>query len=120
MKQVVFSLSNFSGRKAQVCEAYQLGKQHRLPLPNEQNRSHNKLDLIHLDVWGPAQNVSLGGSRYFFSFVDNYNQHILIYLIEKKSEVFDCFRNLKILVGRETERNIKYLWLDDGKEFFSN
>ena len=50
-KQVVFGLPKFSGRKAQVCEACQLGKQHRLPFPNEYNRSRNKLDLLHLDVW---------------------------------------------------------------------
>ena len=52
-KQVVFGLPKFSGRKAQICEAYQLGKQHR---------SRNKLDFIHSDVWGPTLNVSLGGS----------------------------------------------------------
>ena len=49
-KQVVFRLPKFSGRKAQICEAFQLGKQHRLPFPNERNRSQNKLDLIHSDV----------------------------------------------------------------------
>ena len=59
-KQVVFGLPKFNGQKAQICEACQLRKQHRLPLPNEPNPSRNKLDLIHLDVWGPTQNVSLG------------------------------------------------------------
>ena len=28
LKQVVFGLPKFSGRKAQICEAFQLGKQH--------------------------------------------------------------------------------------------
>mgnify|MGYP006889265512 CR=1 FL=1 len=54
-------IHSYSTRKAQICEACQLGKQHRIPFPNERNRSRNKLDLIHSDVWGPAQNVSLGG-----------------------------------------------------------
>ena len=40
----------------QVCEAYQLGKQHWLPFANEHNRSHNKPDMIHLDVRGLTQN----------------------------------------------------------------
>ena len=34
-KQVVFGLPKFSLRKAQVCEACKLGKQHRLPFPDE-------------------------------------------------------------------------------------
>ena len=33
-KQLVFGLPKFSGRKAQICEACQLGKPHRLPFPN--------------------------------------------------------------------------------------
>ena len=39
--------------------------------------------------------MCLGGSRYFVSFIDDYKRHTWIYLIEKKSEVFDYFRNLK-------------------------
>ena len=46
-KQVVFGLPKFSGQEAQICEACQLGKQHRLSFPNESNQSKNKLDLIH-------------------------------------------------------------------------
>jgi hypothetical protein len=75
--------------------------------------------LIHLDVWGPAQNVSLGGSRYFVSFIDDYTRHKWIYLIERKSEVFDCFRNLKGFVENESGRKIKCLRSDGGKEYFS-
>ena len=84
LKQVVFGLPKFSGRKAQIWEACQLGKQHPLPFPNERNRSRNKLELIHSDVWGLAQIVRFGGSRYFVSFIDDYTRHTWIYLIERK------------------------------------
>ena len=43
------------------------------------------------------------------SFIDNYPRHTWIYLIEKKSEVFDCFQNLKNLVERKLGRKINYL-----------
>ena len=74
---------------------------------------------MYSDVWGSVKNISLGGSRYFVSFIDDYSWHTWIYLIEKKSEVFDCFRNLKNLVERETERKIKCLRSDGEKEYFS-
>jgi hypothetical protein len=83
------------------------------------NRSRNKLDFIHSDVWGPAQNVRLGGSRYSVSFIDDYTWHTWIYLIERKSEVFDCFRNLKGFLENELGRKIKCLRSDGGKEYFS-
>ena len=41
-----------------------------------------------------------------------------IYLIEKKSEAFDCFRILKSFVERETERKIKCMWSNGEKEYF--
>ena len=54
----------------------------------------------------------------FRLFIDGYNRHTWNYLIKKKCEVFDCFRNLKkscwkgnrkedeVLVGRMAEKSI--------------
>ena len=38
-----------------------------------------------VDIWGPTQNVSLGGTRYFVSFIDDYTRHTWIYLIEQST-----------------------------------
>ena len=51
-----------SDQKGQICEACQLEKQHRLPFPNEKNRSWNRLDLVHTNVWGPTSCMSMEGS----------------------------------------------------------
>ena len=109
----------FSGRKGQICEPCHLRKQHRLPFPNEKNRSWNQLDLIHSDVWGPTQNVNIGRCRYFVSFIDDFSRHSWIYLIEKTSEVFSCLRGLKNHVERETRRMIKSLKSGGGKKHSS-
>ena len=72
---------------------------------------------------GAGTNVSLGGNRYFVAFIEDYTRHMWIYLIERKSEVFDCLRHLK---GKqeetetETGRKIKCLRSDGGKEYFSS
>jgi hypothetical protein len=50
---------------------------------------------------------------------DTTTRHTWIYLIERKSEVFDCFRNLKAFVENESGRKVKCLNLDGGKEYFS-
>ena len=85
MKNIVFRLPKFSG------DAYQLGKHHRLPFPNKQYRSQNRLNLIHSDVWGLAQTTSIRGSCYFVTFIDDYTLHTWNCLITKKSNVFICF-----------------------------
>jgi len=36
--------------------------------------STRPLELIHRDVCGPMQNASIGGSKYFVSFIDDYSR----------------------------------------------
>jgi len=36
------------------------------------------LDCVHIDVWGPTKTASLGGHRYFVSFIDDYSRHCLV------------------------------------------
>ena len=83
------------------------------------NWSWNRLDLIHFDMWGPTRNMSIGGSRYFVTFIDDFTRHTWACLIAKKSEVFACFLKMKSLVEREMGKKIKCLRSDGGKEYFS-
>jgi hypothetical protein len=119
-KKLVFGPLKFSAHKDQVWEACQLEKQHQLPFPNESNRSHNCCDLIHTNVWGPTENVSLGGNKYFVSFIDDFSRHTWIFSIQKKSKVFPCFLQLKSLVEKEKNRKIRCLRSDGGTEYFSD
>ena len=55
-KGVVIGLPTFKEKEIEgVCKACQFGKQHRHPFPKERNVSKGLLDVIHFDVWGPAQ-----------------------------------------------------------------
>jgi len=38
-------------------------------------RSEDPLDCVHVSVWGPAKTASLGGHRYFVSFIDSLSRH---------------------------------------------
>jgi hypothetical protein len=55
------------------CEACTLDKGKRLstltaaPL---ETRASNLLDLVHVDLWGPATATSLGGKRYYLTCYD--------------------------------------------------
>ena len=78
----------------------------------------NWLNLIHMDLWGSTQCVSISKSRYFISFIDDFSRHTWVYLIDEKSEVFSCFWDLKNFVEWEIKRKIKCLRLDGRKEYF--
>ena len=61
-----------------------------------------KLELVHTDIWGLAQVSSLGGSRYYVTFIDDATRKNWIYCIQNKSDVFDTFKKWKALVEIET------------------
>lgn len=65
------------------CIVYCEGKQSRLSFAHEGNRSIELLDVIHCDICGPMENVSLGGSRYFIIFVDDHSRMTHVYFLKK-------------------------------------
>lgn len=71
------------------------------------------LDLIHTDVCGP----SIGGSRYFVTFIDDHSRRIFVYFMKNKSEVFEKFKLFKAMVENQHERKIKAIRSDNGREY---
>ena len=52
----------------------------------KQKKSEN-LELVHTDVWGPAQVQSLGGSRYYVTFIDDATRKTWVYCSRQKSRM---------------------------------
>lgn len=90
------------------------------PFPTEGSRAQNALELIHSDVCGPMEVSSLGGARYFVTFIDDFTRKVFIYILTKKSEVFEKFKEFKALVENKLGFNIKTLRTDNGNEYLSN
>ena len=68
------------------CLACRLAKQTALPFNNSESVSHGPFDLIHFDIWGPSSNATIGGSRYFVIFVDDYSHFTWLYRMKNRSE----------------------------------
>lgn len=83
------------------CEICPMGKQARLPFPTSTSRSKNILDLVHADVCGNMEGVSIGGARYFLTFIDDFSRKIFIYFLKSKSEVLNKFIEFKVM-GRKS------------------
>ena len=70
----------------------------RVPFPKKSERKTSRpLELVHSDVCGPFHVDSVGGSRYFVSFVDDYSRYVTVFMIKSKSEAFDKFVDFVIL-----------------------
>jgi hypothetical protein len=85
---ILFSESN----KESVCDACQMAKSHQLPYPKSSSVSTSPLQLIFSDVRGPASET-FGGFKYYVSFINDYSKFTWIYLLKKKSDLFQKFRD---------------------------
>ena len=68
---------------------------------------------------GKIGTKSLGGGEYFVTFIDDHTHHVWVYILERKDEVFQQFREWKVQVEKSTGRNIKILRTDNGGEYTS-
>ena len=78
-----------------------------------------KLELVHSNVCGPLQVESIGGSRYFVTFIDDYSRCVSIHFIKYKTEVFEKFKHFEAMVTKECGLPIRKLRTDNGGEYMS-
>src|SRR5258705_1212259 len=77
----------------QFCDACTQAKATRQPFPAESTtRARAYGELIHTDLWGPAQTVSIGGSVYYISFTDDYSRETKIRFLKQKSDALEAFK----------------------------
>jgi transposase InsO family protein len=98
------------------CEHCVTSKQHRLKFGRSTARSKCILELVLSDVWESPVS-SLGGAKYFVSFIDDYSRRLWVFPIKKKSDVFAVFKAFKARVELESEKRIKCLRTDNGGEY---
>ena len=104
-----------------TCEGCMMGKQHRHSFPKDGAIHATKvLELVHTDVCGPMKNMSLGGARYFLTFINDFSRRMWVYPFKAKSECFERFMEFKALAEKEVEADIKVLRSDNGGEYISN
>src|ERR1700722_10721162 len=67
---------------------------------------------IHSDMWEPSPVQAKTGKEYYVSFTDNYTRFTLLYLLCKKSEVFDCYKQFCTWAWTQKGVKIKILCSD--------
>ncbi|KAL8087732.1 hypothetical protein AgCh_037766 [Apium graveolens] len=104
-----------------LCEACVKGKQHRQSFPVGISwRARRPLEIVHTDIAGPFDIPSLGGNRYYLTFVDDFSRKSWVYIIKEKSEALDKFKEFKALAEKQSGYYLKTLRSDRGGEYTSN
>ena len=103
--------------KMPFCETCQFGKHSRKSFPKTAVRSERVLEIVHSDVCGPLQENSVGGNRYFVTFVDDYTRYTAVYFMAAKSEVLKYFKEFHKEAELVTGEKMKCLRSDNGTEY---
>uniref|UniRef100_A0AAV1TFY3 Integrase catalytic domain-containing protein n=2 Tax=Peronospora matthiolae TaxID=2874970 RepID=A0AAV1TFY3_9STRA len=77
-----------------VCRGCQQGKMVQKPFPtNRDKRQYGVFELLHFNICGPMEQVSIGGSRYLLLVVDEASGCVKGFCLRSKSESEDCIMN---------------------------
>ena len=91
-----------------MSESYILRKQKNVSfLKTGRTPKAEKLELVHTDLWEPSSVASLGGSRYYITFIDDSSRKVWVYFLKNKFDVFETFKKWKVMVETETCLKVK-------------
>uniref|UniRef100_A0AAV1VHN2 Integrase catalytic domain-containing protein n=1 Tax=Peronospora matthiolae TaxID=2874970 RepID=A0AAV1VHN2_9STRA len=104
-----------------VCRGCQQGKMVQKPFPtNRDKRQYGVFELLHFDICGPMEQVSIGGSRYLLLVVDEASGCMKGFCLRSKSESEDCIKNHIIKIQTQFGTKIKFVRHDGAHEFATN
>jgi len=105
----------------EFCEACTKAKAARQPFPKEtQNRARTYGELIHTDLWGPAQTESVAGHLYYISFTDDFSRESKVTFLKLKSEALSAFKDYEAELHCQDPRvKIRRIRSDRGGEYLS-
>lgn len=105
--------------KIKQCVACLKGKAHRQSFKTSKSQANEIGEFIHSDLCGPMEANSVGNSKYFLLFKDDFSNYRKIYFLKNKSETSNCLKNFIKCLKNETGKDVKILRTDNGLEYIN-
>ena len=99
------------------CTSCQTAKQPALSFNKSNSLSASPFDLVHSDIWGPAPTPSMGGSRYFVLFIDDYSRYTWIFMMKNRHELPQIYINFAKMIKTQFSKTIKVFRRDNAMEY---
>ena len=102
------------------CKSCVYAKAMRKPIPKEQEGKRAKVfgGEVHSDLWGPALVESKGGKHYYITFTDDRMRLTNLYLLAKKSNAFESYKDYEAWCDTQLDTKVKILHSDRGGEYW--
>ena len=100
-------ISMVKDKSSKPCDYCSFGKQHRVLFQKNSTQKLEKLELVYSNVCGPMEVDSLGGNKYFVTFIDDASRKTWVYLLHTKGKVFQYFHKFHAMMEIETGNPLK-------------
>ncbi|TYZ61361.1 hypothetical protein PybrP1_003638 [[Pythium] brassicae (nom. inval.)] len=78
------------------CSSCIYAKPHRQPFNKRTvDRAKFLLQKAHTDMNGPLPIPTLSGCQYFLTFIDDSTRYMFIYVIKRKSDLYECYEDFR-------------------------
>ena len=115
---LVIGLPKLKFDKDKICDACQFGKQVRNSFKSKNLVSTSRpLELLHIDLFGPMDVLSMGGKSYGFVIIDDYFRFTWVYFLAHKDETLHTFIRHCKKVQNEKSLTLINVRSDHGGEF---
>ena len=89
----------------------------RRPFTAKGYEAKEQLELVHSDLCGPMTIRARGGFEYFITLIDDYSRYGCIYLMHRKSEAVEKFKEYRVEKEKRLNKCLKTLRSDRGGEY---
>ncbi|RRC79823.1 hypothetical protein EH999_23420, partial [Escherichia coli] len=100
------------------CVACLKGKQHKSSHKSKEvNTISSPLHLLHMDLFGPTNVMSIGKKSYCLVIVDDYSRFTWVFFLRTKDETSGLIKPFVTRVENKTNLRVKIIRSDNGTEF---
>ncbi|KAD3067019.1 hypothetical protein E3N88_34899 [Mikania micrantha] len=100
------------------CIACAKGKQHKRPhKPKLFTSISSVLQLLHMDLFGPVNVMSIGKKSYCLVVTDDYSRFTWVFFLAKKDETLEILKKFITLIENQKNLKVKVFRTDNGTEF---
>ena len=117
-KDLVRGMPQVEFTKDGLCDACQKGKQKRISFSKKLESSIDEpLQLLHMDLFGPVNVLSISRKRYCLVIVDDFSKFSWTYFLGSKDEASEIIINHIKQVNNHPDFKVRNIRSDNGTEF---
>lgn len=88
-----------------------------MPFGDQRRRATRPLKIIHTDVNRSITPKTCNRNKYFVTFLDDYTNYVIVYLMEEKGKVFEKLKELITQAEVKWNKRTAKICCDNGKEY---